>query len=233
MKQYLHILGRFFVMAILGTFNTFAITLLILTGRIRIYGYWRLIQNLNRGKIIIAANHPSKLETVLVPSLLWPWALFHQKFFIWSVPDNKLFPKWSRWVYLYLKCIPLSRDGSSTNASSITTMFRVLQAGDSIILHPGGGRDYKGEQVSNSSGTRHIRTIKSTVPYLAIKNKAQILPLYIHYTGKNTPKTLKENVRWLLQSNCISFHIGQPYSPKVDMSKNDLNAVLEQKILSA
>ena len=44
-----------------------------------------------RGRVLIVANHPSLIETFLIPLVFWPWAMFRLRMFPWSLPDKNLF----------------------------------------------------------------------------------------------------------------------------------------------
>ena len=65
--------------------------LLRLFGVIRISGYWRAVDYVRRGRVLIVANHPSLIETFLIPLVFWPWAMFRLRMFVWSLPDKNLF----------------------------------------------------------------------------------------------------------------------------------------------
>src|SRR5713101_2915835 len=58
---------------------------------IRISGYWRAVNCVRRGRVLIVANHPSLIETFLIPLAFWPWAMFRLRMFPWSLPDKNLF----------------------------------------------------------------------------------------------------------------------------------------------
>src|SRR6185295_2477216 len=58
---------------------------------IRVSGYWRAVHYMRRGRVLIVANHPSLIETFLIPLVFWPWAMVRLRMFVWSLPDKNLF----------------------------------------------------------------------------------------------------------------------------------------------
>src|SRR4051812_7562828 len=59
-----------------------------------VHGREKALHVLCRGKVIIAATHPSLPDDFIVASTLWPHYLFNQRFFIWSIPDERLLRLW-------------------------------------------------------------------------------------------------------------------------------------------
>src|SRR5260370_42077531 len=88
---------------------------------IRISGYWRAVNCVRRGRVLIVANHPSLIETFLIPLVFWPWAMFRLRMFPWSLPDKNLFKGFTPEQHERLRCIrvgPTTRwsRGNSTGA---------------------------------------------------------------------------------------------------------------------
>ena len=69
---------------LLGTLLGIPFWLLVLFRIIRISGYWRAVGYMRRGRVLIVANHPSLIETFLIPLVFWPWAMFRLRMFVWS-----------------------------------------------------------------------------------------------------------------------------------------------------
>src|SRR5882757_5489079 len=57
---------------LLGTLLGLPFWLLGLFRIIRISGYWRAVACVRRGRVLIVANHPSLIETFLIPLVFWP-----------------------------------------------------------------------------------------------------------------------------------------------------------------
>src|SRR3979411_226479 len=75
---------------LLGTLLGLPFWLLGLLRVIRISGYWRAVDYLRRGRVLIVANHPSLIETFLIPLVFWPWAMFRLRMFPCSIPDKNI-----------------------------------------------------------------------------------------------------------------------------------------------
>src|SRR5437773_12310080 len=80
---------------LLGTLLGIPFWLLGLFRVIRISGYWRAVAYVRRGRMLIVANHPSLIETFLIPLVFWPWATFRPRMFPSCPPDKHLFKGFS------------------------------------------------------------------------------------------------------------------------------------------
>ena len=90
---------------LLGTLLGIPFWLLGLFRVIRISGYWRAVDYVRRGRVLIVANHPSLIETFLIPLVFWPWAMFRLRMFPWSFPDKNLFKGFTPEHHERLRCI--------------------------------------------------------------------------------------------------------------------------------
>ena len=95
---------------LLGTLLGLPFWLLGLLRVIRISGYWRAVDYVRRGRVLIVANHPSLIETFLIPLVFWPWAMFRFRMFPWSLPDKNLFKGFTPQHHERLRCIRVGRD---------------------------------------------------------------------------------------------------------------------------
>ena len=95
---------------LLGTLLGIPFWLLGLFRIIRISGYWRAVNYVRRGRVLIVANHPSLIETFLIPLVFWPWAMFRLRMFPWSLPDKNLFKGFTPEHHERLRCIRVGRD---------------------------------------------------------------------------------------------------------------------------
>lgn len=107
---------------------------------IRIRGYWRAIEAVAKGRLIIAVNHPSLLEPILIPLMFFPWYCFWPRFFVWSVPDRRLLPRRLRWLFPLGRCITVDRSESRRqNQTAFRDIPMVLHRRDVIVIHPDTG----------------------------------------------------------------------------------------------
>ena len=203
---------------------------LVCLGRINIRGYARAIRLASRGNVIIAANHPSMLETFLIPLLFFPLYLVSLRFFIWSVPDRRLLPRRLRWRFWLGRCITVDRSDRRHNPNRVQKLSAILGNNGVVVIHPEAGRTSKGEKFI-FYGDRHMRSFVSGVPTLARDTGATILPLWI--SGADIILPVGNIIPHLTRSQ-ITLSFGTPYQPpkqKADRKKE--SAVLAQAILES
>ena len=204
--------------------------LCVALGRIKIRGYARAIRLAARGKIIIAANHPSMLETLLIPLLFFPFYLLSLRFFIWSVPDRRLLPRRLRWLFWLGRCITVDRSDRSHNANRVQKLAAILGNNGIIVIHPEAGRTSKGEKFI-FRGDRRMRSFVSGVPMLARDTGATILPLWI--SGAEIVLPVGNIIPHLMRSR-ITLSFGIPYQPpKQKTEHRKESAVLARTILAS
>lgn len=191
---------------------------LIILGRIKICGYMRAIRLAATGRVIIAANHPSMLETLLIPLLFFPWYLVSLRFFVWSVPDQRLLAPWIRWLFWLGRCIPIDRSRRNSSAYTLRKLTDILERKGVVVMHPEAGRTFKGDSFI-TFGDRKIRSFTSGVPSLAERTHAVILPLWVSGTDKVLPgDTLLPH--FMRSKIILSFGMSyRPYLKKEDRSE--------------
>ena len=183
---------------------------LVCLGHIKIRGYARAIRLAWRGNIIIAANHPSMLETFLIPLLFFPLYLVSLRFFVWSVPDRRLLPRRLRWLFWLGRCITVDRSDRSHNANRVQKLAAILGNNGVVVIHPEAGRTSKGEKFI-FRGDQRMRFFVSGVPALAQDTGATILPLWI--SGADIVLPVGSIVPHLMRSK-ITLSFGTSYRPE-------------------
>lgn len=227
-RWYMRYMNDYLTVAILGIPLGCMFFLLAILGRVRIHGYMRAIRTVARGRVIIAANHPSMLETFLIPLMFFPWYLCLLRFFVWSVPDQRLLPPGMRWLFWVARCVTVDRSKPDSNKQALRELAALLQRKGIIVIHPEAGRTFKGKHFL-FSGERHIRHFVSGVPALARSTNAVILPLWVSGTDKVLPAgTLFPH--FLRSKIILSF--GIPYRPSQKKGdRDDESYILAQAIL--
>lgn len=158
--------------------------------------------------MIIASNHPSYLEALLIPclfpveSLLRPW-----KYMAWGTPDKTNVGKWF-WFFVWSRSIFVDRKASSREKhSSIRWAVDVLKAGGKVVIHPEGGRTGTGKNFDHSSKGNKLRKLKSGVACAAISAGSTILPIWIEGTDDVWPIG---SLPWCFWKKVI-ITIGEPF----------------------
>jgi hypothetical protein len=181
------LVSGFAIAVLLGTLLGIPFWLLGLLRIIRVSGYWRAVGYMRRGRVLIVANHPSLIETFLIPLVFWPWAMFSLRMFPWSLPDKNLFKGFTPEHHEWLRCIRVGRDDSlESRKLNWSAMKRVMEHFDRqqcFVAHLEGGRTSK-QPDHVSVGPNRIGKIKNAqILKAAWKKDAWIMPLHVNMTG--------------------------------------------------
>lgn len=201
-------------------------------GRIQEVGLKEAIANVRKGRMVIAANHPSLLEPFVLGGILFPAFAFNMRKCPWSVPDKNFYPPSLHWFTVSaLKHIPLDRGNGTSAIMVLKTIVRRLRQKDSIILHPEGGRTCKGVRFIEKDG-RRMRALSSNVASCTIVGRGEILPVWIDFYDK-TPESFFAGLIRMTFSRRMIVRFGKLHTPNRDHNKRQRNDSLAEAILSA
>jgi 1-acyl-sn-glycerol-3-phosphate acyltransferase len=200
-----------------------------ITGRVKIIsqakGFYR------QGKIILAANHPTLLEPVLVNLAFFPNYLRHPTLIPWNTPVRKFYdPSWC-WWYRH-RAVPVEIEGNqfSLSRKAIRKMKELLQNRQVLILFPEGGRTFKGKEfIISREKHKQIRQLKEGVAWLAKQTGAKIVPIWIEGSEKVLPNGKFPFPRFWKSK--ITIRIGQPLSLETNNSRNSATQKIALAIL--
>ncbi|MDA8259560.1 MAG: lysophospholipid acyltransferase family protein [Betaproteobacteria bacterium] len=129
------------------------------------------------GPAILAANHNSHLDTLLLMSL-YPLARLHRVRPV-AAADYFLRNRFVAWFALHIMHIlPLSRR-PRPGEKPLAHIEAALAAGDILILFPEGSRGEPEKRSALKSGIAHLMEDAPTVP---------VVPIYLHGLGKALPR---------------------------------------------
>lgn len=241
----------YLVILTLGTIGGLLFWFFQLLGLIRVEGYWKLWREVYEGNHIIAANHPTLLETAIIPMMFWPFAIvMPNRFFLWSVPDGALFPKWLNWLYDAGHCIKVMRVKTKNpneikiaNRKAVKEIVRVLQSPATVTMHPEGGRtssEFKGDKIPekrygecSKTGIK-IRRITTGVPEVALLAKARISPVWIDIPFSSEQNGFREAFwTWIRRWDTVTLKVRDSYIPNRELSPYDRNKELASRLLGA
>lgn len=192
----------------------------VTTCGVRIYGFRKALNAVRNGKLVIVANHPSLVEPVIFYAMLWPWSLI-PRMAVWSMPDKRLLPERTQWLFKAWRCIAFSRENKHEAGKAKKRAVEVVVQGETLVIHPEGGRTYKGKEfVYSLDKERCLRQFKTKTHRIIRDAQARVLPVWInHMPGK-----------WPF----IAIYVGKIFD-WYDFPDNDDEAreFLEQKILNA
>lgn len=117
------------------------------------------------GPVIIASNHASFLDPVLIATCIPRQTVFLAKKELFSVPVLG-------WWFKSLGSYPVDRGGSDLRA--VKTAMRLLKEGRVMIVFPEGTRCEDGE----------IQPFQEGMAWLALQTDAPITPIYIHGSNR-------------------------------------------------
>jgi 1-acyl-sn-glycerol-3-phosphate acyltransferase len=186
----------------------------IIFGKIRIVGFATAKKAVAEGKVLIIANHPSLIETVVLPALFWGEGLIGRSRWVpWSIADELLFPK--SWLYNSFRCLPVSRQqdrvSQKKNVQAIRMMQNRLEQQGSIILYPEGGRTCKGtEHISRNS--RRVRVCDSKLVVQSVRCGAKVLPVWIDHGTVTEPESFWQGYKKLFFGPVMTVTFGKPVS---------------------
>lgn len=129
------------------------------------------------GPAILAANHNSHLDTLLLMSL-FPLAQLHRVRPV-AAADYFLKNRFIAWFALnIMHILPLARR-PKPGVAPLAHIEAALNAGDILILFPEGSRGEPEKRSELKSGIAHLMEHAPTVP---------VVPIYFHGLGKALPK---------------------------------------------
>lgn len=131
-----------------------------------------------KGGAIIAANHNSHLDTMVIMSL-YPLFMIHKVRPV-AAADYFMKNKFLAWISTHcIGIIPLDRSGSSSQDELFKGCHDALDNGDILILFPEGSRG-RPEQISRlKKGLYYLIKDRSDIP---------VIPIYMHGLGNSLPK---------------------------------------------
>ena len=155
-------------------------------------------KNLKKGKAILAVNHTSNMDIVLLLV-----NTYEKKY---TLAKKELFKnKFKGGILKGFGGIPVDREGSDLGA--IKKSLKVLSKDKKLVIFPEGTRN-KGEDINN------LGKLKTGTAMLAIKSKSPVIPVWI----SRRPKVFRKT----------TINIGEPFELSQFYDKKLTNEVLEE-----
>lgn len=206
---------------------------LLLTRRVRINGYKRALKAVWHGNVVIASNHPSALETFVIPVLFWPVLLIRPRLFPWSITRFDAFPSYLQLLYAPFRCITVGHaDAAKRKCHSIFRMAHVLGHHGVLIGYPEGTRTCKGK-VYWRRGSKKMSVFDSSLPRLAWRYGSVIVPVWIDFGSIDTPLSMRSCLRRVLFVHPLIVSLGEAYAPNGAGDEVEVAAALRDRLFDA
>lgn len=199
----------------------------------------------NQGKMIILPNHPSLLETIIVPVMCYREYLRHPftRMPI-STPDKKnyLVPPYWRWLLKYTS-VPIDRESTKERTKAIREMARILKLDGIVVIFGEGGRTEGGESspmreedfFHSSKRKGKIRPLQEGINSLIRLTNPLVLPVWVT-VKKQTSLDLSDKVYFnslifmffVLLWQGITIKIGEP----LKFQKSESREKITQKLVT-
>lgn len=179
------------------------------TGIIITRGYGAVASILNRGGVIVIANHPNAVQTVVLPVVISSFRWDESPRNPWSIANDRVLGPFQSWLKNPLRLILVSRasDGlvnKSTNRTAYKKFRDVLIKGGIVIIYPEGGRTQKGVTFIRQ-GPFRVRVCNGSLIELIGRKTTSlpitVVPVWVETTGATmkitfgTPISLQEVVK--------------------------------------
>ncbi|HET8580972.1 MAG TPA: 1-acyl-sn-glycerol-3-phosphate acyltransferase [Candidatus Paceibacterota bacterium] len=188
-----------------------AVRILEACGRVRVEGRGRALCVLARGNAIIAANHPSALETCVIPVLFWPHSLAAPRLYPWSIARRDLFAPFFAGLF---RCIAIEPGHGAVKANRIAcrAMGAALECRDVLVIYP------EGTRTCGSTG-RECRNARVIAPFasdivvrLARMHGSVIVPVYVDFGEVREKLSFLSCLRRVLFQERLVISFGEPYA---------------------
>jgi 1-acyl-sn-glycerol-3-phosphate acyltransferase len=137
------------------------------------------------GPVIIASNHQSFLDDLLLPLVL--------KRRVTVLAKADYFDKWyTAWFFKMAGCVPVRREGGSASRAALQTAIDALDDGKLVALFPEGTRSPDGRLYRGKTGVARIALeARAPVVPVAVMGTFELLPY-----NKRRPKTGTVEIRF-------------------------------------
>jgi len=177
-----------------------------LYNRMAVMGLKRALKN--DGPVIIAANHCSNLDPIII-GCAYPRRLrYLAKSSLFKIPLLGTLIKW-------LGAIPAKREDVQGAASALKQLISILEAGESVLVFPEGSRSSDGK----------LQPLEEGVAMLSAKTGAVIIPVRVDGTFKALPKYAK-----VFKPYKIIVDFGEAIDPKNFKEKSSSSKELRRLI---
>jgi 1-acyl-sn-glycerol-3-phosphate acyltransferase len=127
------------------------------------------------GPVIVASNHQSFIDSVMIPVVAPRPVRFlaKEEYFTGTGVRGRA----SAWFFRSIRAVPVSRDGSRDALAALSLAQQVLEAGEAFGIYPEGTRSRDGRLYRGRTG----------VAWLALATRSPVLPVALEGTDRLQP----------------------------------------------
>lgn len=159
-------------------------------------------------RMIIACNHASNLDPVVIG------AFFPRRLRYFA--KEELFHSWFLGSAIRaLGAVPVSRADNASAAGALKGFMKLYREGSDVLIFPEGGRSLDGQ----------LQPLEGGVALIAMRERAPILPTYIHGSFDAMPPGLH-----FIRPAKITVTFGRPlrFPPEVYGSRDGRSVIMEE-----
>ena len=167
-----------------------------------------------RGPVILASNHLSFIDSIIIPLVVPRHVTFIAKAEYYT--GRGLKGRLSRWFFTTMGQVPVQRDDPRAGQRSLDAALEVLKRGGAFGIYPEGTRSRDGKLHQGRTG----------VAWLALAGSAPVVPVAVRGTDKVQPvgKRLPRPYRG------VQVHFGAPIDPSRQITAGARPAQVRRQI---
>jgi 1-acyl-sn-glycerol-3-phosphate acyltransferase len=167
-----------------------------------------------RGPVILASNHLSFIDSIIIPLVVPRHVTFIAKAEYYT--GRGLKGRLSRWFFTTMGQVPVQRDDPRAGQRSLDAALEVLKQGGAFGIYPEGTRSRDGKLHQGRTG----------VAWLALAGSAPVVPVAVRGTDKVQPvgKRLPRPYRG------VQVHFGAPIDPSRQITAGARPAQVRRQI---
>jgi 1-acyl-sn-glycerol-3-phosphate acyltransferase len=201
-------------------------------GKLTVVGIERYAKALERGRIVIVANHPLVVESYFLSVLLADsfWKRIPERW-PYSFPDpNSFLPRWLWWFFPLIRCIQVERDDEYSRQRALRAAITLLREGEAVVIHPEGGRTSKGEFIHCFTNGRRLRVpLTEGVALLAGIKDVLVLPVWVEPHEGTKERTLSYASALRIG---VTIAVGDAFSIPKNLTREEVMSLLTHRLVS-
>lgn len=229
-------LGFLIFVYTIGIVLGFFVLLLRVSGRLQVHGRGHLEQNT---RLVVFSNHPSLLDPILVPLVLFTPGGFLHPFSLmpWTAGDKSNFSDpWFGFLFRCARLIPIDRTATSGkrknhNREALNRMISIASNGGNLIFFPEGTRTEKTTDFHILPNGKRLGHFQGGIELLLRRTHSTFVPVWVEGTDDVFPRGSRFPH---FRRSRITVTIGKPFiynEETFPRSAQERRCLLENKLI--